>query len=352
MNNEAPLKRVGISMLEQLEETIKVGMALGFNMDGCEATLEKIIAEIGDVIVIEDFNEVREDGERYGTKFNERQGDMFNSFITNSNLIDVPLGGIVLEKGIPDHRPILLKESAVDYGLTLFRFFHSWLDIEGVEDNRLRNEHKSRLSLIEVKVVQNIATREDLIDRAASIKIIGDIDRKEAKKRLQNDIKRVLKNGIWIEDPGEVKAEFYEHFRSRFSCTSGDRPCLGDVPLNRLSCQQRDFLESDFLNDEIKRVVWESGGDRTPGPDGFTFNFIKVFWNVIELDVVRLVRDFFHSTYFPKGCNSSFISLIPKVANRLSQVIGSSVSVEQSAFISGRSILDGPLILCGNRRGG
>ncbi|GJZ68083.1 RNA-directed DNA polymerase, eukaryota [Tanacetum coccineum] len=392
MNNEAPLKRVGISMLEQLEATIKVGMALGFNMDGCEATLEKIITEIGDetklvrvdlwtlrqkqriicvdnyvvvkgcwiqngvkimfiavyapqslagkidlwsslsrliskwdgqVIVMGDFNEVREAGERYGTKFNKRQGDMFNSFITNSNLIDVPLGGfrftwtdkwaskmskldrflvsegfydtfplltgIVLEKGIPDHRPILLKESAIDYGLTLFRFFHSWLDIEGFHD---------------LVVVQNIATREDLIDRAASMKIIGDIDRKEAsdlvqktkikwdiegdentsffhgtlkKKRRQNDIKRVLKNGIWIEDPGEVKAEFYEHFRSRFSYTSGDRPCLGDVPLNRLSCQQRDFLESDFLNDEIKMAVWECGGDRTPGPDGFTFNFIKVF---------------------------------------------------------------------------
>ncbi|GKE04646.1 reverse transcriptase domain, reverse transcriptase zinc-binding domain protein [Tanacetum coccineum] len=46
--NEAPQKCVGISMLEQLEDTIKVGVALGFNMDGCEATLEKIIAEMGD----------------------------------------------------------------------------------------------------------------------------------------------------------------------------------------------------------------------------------------------------------------------------------------------------------------
>ncbi|GJS78584.1 hypothetical protein Tco_0728465 [Tanacetum coccineum] len=125
----------------------------------------------------------------------------------------------------------------------------------------------------QVKVDQNIATREELIDRATSMKIVGDIDRKEAsdlaqkakikwaiegdentsffrgtlkKKRRQNAIKGVLKNGIWIEDPGEVKAEFYDHFRSRFSCTSGDRPCIGDVPLNRLSCQQRDFLESDF----------------------------------------------------------------------------------------------------------
>ena len=86
---------------------------------------------------------------------------------------------------------------------------------------------------------------------------------------------------------------------------------------------------------------------------------------------MRLVREFFQSASFPKGCNSSFIALIPKVgnasfvsdfrpisligcqykivgkllANRLSKVIGNVVGVEQSAFIKGRNILDGPLIL-------
>ena len=36
--------------------------------------------------------------------------------------------GTVLEKYIPDHRPILLKERAMDYGPTPFRFFNSWLE--------------------------------------------------------------------------------------------------------------------------------------------------------------------------------------------------------------------------------
>ncbi|GJU48098.1 hypothetical protein Tco_1217653 [Tanacetum coccineum] len=102
----------------------------------------------------------------------------------------------VLEKGIPDHGPILLKESVVDYGPTPFCFFHSWLDIEGfhylvvdtwktyessesngmisfkkklqslkqvirawdsskkLSDNQLRKEHQTRLSLIDAKVDQ------------------------------------------------------------------------------------------------------------------------------------------------------------------------------------------------------
>lgn len=44
-------KQPGFSMLERLGETIKVGLALGLNMDGCEKTLESLINEFGDKAV-------------------------------------------------------------------------------------------------------------------------------------------------------------------------------------------------------------------------------------------------------------------------------------------------------------
>ncbi|GJW41997.1 RNA-directed DNA polymerase, eukaryota, reverse transcriptase zinc-binding domain protein [Tanacetum coccineum] len=153
--------------------------------------------------------------------------------------------------------------------------------------------------------------------------------------------------------------------------TGDPRLSTGDVPFNRLTPEQRDFLECGFSKEDIKRAVWDCGGDQAPSPDGFTFKFFKTLWDFIQPDVVWFVREFFQSVYFPKGCNSSFIALIPKVsnakfvsefrsisligcqyeivgkllANRLSMVIGSCVSVEQSAFIKGRNILDGPLLL-------
>ncbi|GJV95118.1 hypothetical protein Tco_1546695 [Tanacetum coccineum] len=37
----------------RLEETIKVGLAMGLNMDGCETTLASLIANIGDTVVIQ-----------------------------------------------------------------------------------------------------------------------------------------------------------------------------------------------------------------------------------------------------------------------------------------------------------
>ncbi|GJV40292.1 RNA-directed DNA polymerase, eukaryota [Tanacetum coccineum] len=307
----------------------------------------------GHIIVMGDFNEVREARERF-------------------------------EKGVPDHRPILLKESVVDYGSTPFRFFHSWLDIEcfhdlvvdtwknyecsetngmisfkkklqhlkqvirewnyskTLSDNQLRKEHQSRLSFIDVKMDQGTATREDLNCRVSLMKILGDIERKEVsdlaqkskikwviegdenssffhgslkKKRRQIAIKCVFKNGVWIEEPGKVKEEFYDHFCSRLSYSRGDRPSLRDMSFNQISLEQRESLESDFTNDEIKRAVWDCGGDSAPGPDGFTFKFFKTFWETIQSDVVRFVREFAQTARFPKGCNFAFIALIPKVGN-------------------------------------
>ncbi|GJU11118.1 hypothetical protein Tco_1133514 [Tanacetum coccineum] len=181
-----------------------------------------------------------------------------------------------------------------------------------LSDNQLRKEHQSRLSLIDVKMDQGTATREDLNCRVSLMKILGDIERKEVsglaqkskikwaiegdenssffhgslkKKRRQIAIKGVIKNGVRIEEPREI------------------------------SLEQRESLESDFTNDEIKRAVWDCGGDSSPGSDGFTFKFFKTFWETIQSDVVRFVREFAQTAYFPKGCNSAFIALIPKVGN-------------------------------------
>ncbi|GJS80405.1 RNA-directed DNA polymerase, eukaryota, reverse transcriptase zinc-binding domain protein [Tanacetum coccineum] len=87
--------------------------------------------------------------------------------------------------------------------------------------------------------------------------------------------------------------------------------------------------------------------------------------------VCEAVRYFFKFSDLPKGCNSSFIALIPKIpdanlvkdfrpisligsiykiiakilTNRLVDVLGGIINEVQSAFIKDRQILDGPFIL-------
>ena len=117
--------------------------------------------------------------------------------------------------------------------------------------------------------------------------------------------------------------------------------------------------------------MWSCGREKCPGPDGFNFNFIKEFWEVVKSDFRRFVDEFHVHGCFPKGSNASFLALIPKInhpqtfddyrpisligcmykviakllANRLKLVISALIDERQTTFIKERHILHGTLIL-------
>ncbi|GJZ88140.1 RNA-directed DNA polymerase, eukaryota, partial [Tanacetum coccineum] len=140
----------------------------------------------GEVLIMGDFNEVRRKTERFGSVFNVQGADMFNTFIANAGLEEIPLGGssftwchksatkmskldrflisenlfnsypdicaTSLDRFLSDHRPILLRESNHDYGPIPFRYFNHWTELDGfnkfvidtwnsapVETNAMRN---------------------------------------------------------------------------------------------------------------------------------------------------------------------------------------------------------------------
>nr|GEV62169.1 RNA-directed DNA polymerase, eukaryota, reverse transcriptase zinc-binding domain protein [Tanacetum cinerariifolium] len=87
-----------------------------------------------------------------------------------------------------------------------------------------------------------------------------------------------------------------------------------------------------------KRLSGRCGIDKSSGPDGVTFGFIRRYFSLIENDVVAAVQHFFSSGNFPKGCNASFIALIPKIPD------AKLVKDFQSAFVADRQILDGDIL--------
>nr|GFA85682.1 RNA-directed DNA polymerase, eukaryota [Tanacetum cinerariifolium] len=143
---------------------------------------------------------------------------------------------------------------------------------------------------------------------------------------------------------------------------------------NRLisyDCAKLLIWNSHVTRDEIRSAIWSCGENISPGPDGYSFEFFKKYWNFVGPDLCEAVEYFFETGLFAEGCNSSFIALIPKVAdarlvndfrpisligcihkvvtkilaNRLSLVIVDLVLDTQSAFIANRHILDGPFNL-------
>ena len=191
------------------------------------------------------------------------------------------------------------------------------------------------------------------------------------KKRSQQNIRGIMVDGIWKDDPDSVKTEFFQHFKSRFDNPNDGRARIDMCYPRSLSTEQQVDLECMVTKEELKRAVWDCGMEKSPGPDGFTFGFYRHFWLTIENDVFEAVNYFFTYDDIPIGCNSTFIALSPKIpdvnmvkdfrpisliasiykiiakilANRHVGVLESIVNEVQSAFIVERQILDGPFIL-------
>nr|GEX20869.1 RNA-directed DNA polymerase, eukaryota, reverse transcriptase zinc-binding domain protein [Tanacetum cinerariifolium] len=350
----------------------------------------------GEVVVMGDFNEVRYASDRFGFVFHASDAAKFNTFIGNSHLHDVPLGGysytwsdkhankmskldrflvsqgfldlflnisaLILHRNVSDHRPILLKEFMADYGPTLFRLYHSWFlkedfcvvlqetwNIEGQSSQnhmvRLKNKlkalkqrlkawsskkkqliNKDRLLIqkslidIDLHLDQGTGLPDDAMNRLKLARDLDTINKKEAldlaqkakvrwaiegdenskyyhgivnKKRRQLAIKGVLKEGDWIDNPTCVKTEFFHHFSYRFSLLDWPRIPLVDQFLSLLSLELANDMEVDVTSDEIKKAVWDCGPDKSPGPDGFTLDFFRMFWSIVREDVILAVKEFF-----------------------------------------------------------
>nr|GEW28463.1 RNA-directed DNA polymerase, eukaryota [Tanacetum cinerariifolium] len=125
----------------------------------------------------------------------------------------------------------------------------------------------------------------------------------------------VFVDGDWNTDPEVVKDVFKDHFATRFKQPTHGRLKLNISFPNRLSTDQFADMDRSVSRDEIRVVVSNCGENKSPSPDGYTFEFFRRYWRFIGFDFCSAVECFFESGPFSKGSNSSFIALIPKVTD-------------------------------------
>nr|GEY85333.1 RNA-directed DNA polymerase, eukaryota, reverse transcriptase zinc-binding domain protein [Tanacetum cinerariifolium] len=350
-------------ILEVLDDMVWVGQSMGYEMDGLgHKTKKELVKELNlqhkvnflmlqetkmdrithmDVKLIwgnsnyqfvssdsvGDFNDVRSIEERLGSVFDHSSARAFNHFIEASGLVDVKLEGYSFTWSHPSASKMnkldqfLVSKVFTDFGPTPFRLYHSWFKRDGFD---AMVEHAWN-SFSHSDSNRGIVSDELLLKKMDFTQQLLEIKQMEAKD--------------WT-DPEVVKVAFKDHFANRFN-----QPGQG--------------------------AVWNNVVNKSPGPDGFTFEFFRRYWSFIGPDFCSAIDCFFESGNFPMGSNASFIALIPEVtdakyvtgfkpislirciykvvmkilANRLAMVITDLVSDTQSAFVSNKQILDGPFIL-------
>nr|GEW91209.1 RNA-directed DNA polymerase, eukaryota [Tanacetum cinerariifolium] len=97
------------------------------------------------------------------------------------------------------------------------------------------------------------------------------------KRRAQLAIRGIFVDGFWQTDPGMIKDAFFNQFVSRFKEPANHIFKLNFKFNKKLHQNQMEDLERSVSRDEIRRAVWSCGDNKSPGPDGFTFEFFKKY---------------------------------------------------------------------------
>ena len=97
-------------------------------------------------------------------------------------------------------------------------------------------------------------------------------------RNRRQSIHGVMLNGNWTTNPSLIKQFFYDSFSSRFKEVLVTRPRFESLKFKKISEHERLILERPFEMSEVKKAVWDCGSDKSLGPNGFTFKFIKHYW--------------------------------------------------------------------------
>ncbi|XP_023767976.1 uncharacterized protein LOC111916545 [Lactuca sativa] len=111
-------------------------------------------------------------------------------------------------------------------------------------------------------------------------------------KKNKNHIHGLIINGSWNTDVAAIKGEVLSFYQKKFQEKWPSRPKLISSEFSMLDPASRSKIEEPFSTEEIKRAIWACGGDKAPGPDGFTFDFIKKIWDVLKGDIMEFIKYF------------------------------------------------------------
>lgn len=79
--------------------------------------------------------------------------------------------------------------------------------------------------------------------------------------------------------------------------------------LSHEDCVALSELVDDLM---IKEALFRIGDDKAPGPDGYTAAFFKTNWELVKVEFLEAVHEFFNNGRLHKQINHAIIMLIPK----------------------------------------
>jgi hypothetical protein len=191
------------------------------------------------------------------------------------------------------------------------------------------------------------------------------------QRRRSNRINRLKReDGTWVED-SDLQSYIAQQYKELFQTQGGHR--LQEV-IDRVQCRvtpsMNETLLSEYTEEEVLSALNGIEDLKAPRPDGMPAIFFKKLWDAVGTKVQSKVLAFLNGGAMLKGWNYTTIVLIPKVkqpsqlkdlrpislcnvlykiiskvlANRMKGFLDEIISLNQSAFVTGRLIIDNVLV--------
>ena len=152
--------------------------------------------------------------------------------------------------------------------------------------------------------------------------------------------------------------------------TRGDIRKITRLIPSLITHEKNDLLMKPITLIEVEEEFFQMKEGTSLGPYVFRVNLFHHFWDLINMEVCRIVEDSRVSRRTLLSFNATFLTLIPKregvdfpqklkpiilcnvlykiitevITNHLKQTLSGLISCEQSGFVEGRKIIDGIIL--------
>jgi hypothetical protein len=193
-------------------------------------------------------------------------------------------------------------------------------------------------------------------------------------KRRKSQIFHLEDGDRIIKGEEPLKSYIMDYYKKMF-----DPPDSGQFSLDedkrddivQITPEENEKLTSVIKEQEVKDAVFQMKHNKAPGPDGFLAEFYQILWETIKNNLMALFKDFYkdklplfslnfgtitfllkqkEATHIRQFCpicllNVSFKIFTKMVVNRLTGIATRLINPSQTAFIPGRNIIEGVVML-------
>jgi hypothetical protein len=193
-------------------------------------------------------------------------------------------------------------------------------------------------------------------------------------KRKKTRVFRLKQEEGVIEGEKALKDYITKYYKYLFGTSQENGLSLNESMVEgipQLTFSEMEELMAEFREKEVRNTIFQMKHNKAPGPNGFPAEFFQIFWSLTKDDLMAMFRDF-HLGNLPLFClNFGVITLIPKekevrrihqyrpicmlnvsleiftkvMAKRLESIACRITKSSQSAFLPGRYILEGVVVL-------